>query len=58
MRTFLRIKIRAEINMDIEEDNVSSQVYDTITQILYDDLYIGADDSMFKDLKIRSIHTK
>jgi len=58
MRTFLRIKIRVEIDMDIEEDSISSQVYDRITQTLFDDLYIGADDSIFKDLKIRSIHPK
>jgi len=58
MRTFLKVKIRVEIDINIKEDNISSQVYNAITQILCDDLYIGNDNSMFKDLKIRSIHTK
>lgn len=54
----MRVKVRVEIDTEIDEDSISSQVYDRLQQNLLDDLYVGVEDSIFKDLKIRSIHPK
>jgi hypothetical protein len=52
----LKLKIRVEIVIDTDVENIDIDTYNMITQKLCDDLYLGADDSAYKDLKLRTIH--
>jgi hypothetical protein len=52
----LKLKIRVEIIIESEVEDVNMEVYNMITQNLCDDLYVGADNSAYKDLKLRTIH--
>lgn len=50
------VKVRAEIIIDIDINEIDNDAFNLINQNLYDTLYIGAEDSEYKDLKIRTIH--
>lgn len=50
------VKVRAEIIIDIDINEIDNDAFNLINQNLYDILYLGAEDSEYKDLKIRTIH--
>lgn len=50
------VKVRAEIIIDIDINEINNDAFNLINQNLYDTLYINAEDSEYKDLKIRTIH--
>lgn len=52
----MKIKIRTEIIAEVYDHNIDSATMDYVNNILSKYLAVGVDDSIFKNLIIRTIH--